>query len=425
MSAPAPITGPDGQVRMGVDTGVMRTSGGVIDPRLPLRQSVEDAFGAYDARRQGLPAAPQPGQPAAQVLPNLTEVDPAVAAVAAAAAAGQAPYTPPGQAAPKPGVPGAPVQLVPPLNPPPAVQPGQPGQPGQPAAADPASEFNTLDAIAASFLDEHNQPAKLAQLFDAVTHEINGQNYTLGQIVDGFSAQPAARQAIESRAVIESQAAFARTQERQLFDAEMTELSNMHATVQSMIDVDESPTVLAQLLTEDPAAYQRKIVANTTRKATLQASRDELTRKTTAQKKRDADLEDTRLRNESNQLNSAYPEWFAEGPARDVERNKINAYARGRGYSEAELSQITDHRTFLVLRDAVAGMEVREAGKVALRRAKDSNLRAPTSPADARREIPGNREAKELGMRDAFLNQARNGSIENTAAIFTRLTTAA
>lgn len=119
------------------------------------------------------------------------------------------------------------------------------------------------------------------------------------------------------------------------------------------------------------------------------------------------------LSQEHAAISKAWPDFVDEKKGPQI-RSELSSYAKEAGFTDAEVSQLADHRLVLLLRDAVEGRKARAALEKARAKADKPNL-----PKVAK---PGQGDTARNGLDRASLNAAaRSGSTDKQVAALARL----
>lgn len=365
---------------------------GVQNPSSP--SLIASQFAQYDASlRGGAPTPPPPPNPIVAMPPAVT---PGVAPVPVV-----------------PGAPVAPAAAAPAVPPsPPATE--APAAPVGDGEADPG--ISTLDEVAATFAGEDGNPLTFSDL-GHMTHQIGDKDYSLQQIVDGFTSMPDAKAVLDQRYQLEAEFAGRNRQLDTDHASALDALSGITAQMQARVQRMEDPAQLAALAATDPAGYAERIQQIEADRLQVRSA-EELTRNQNAKRAQDTKaLGEQHLASEARHLAERFPEWSdpTTGP---VLKSKVSQYAASIGFSPQELGNVTDHRLLLVLRDAAMGAQMKTTGAKVIKDAKQRNLNAPRTPQQARGDIPGKSQIEDKGRAAAFMNHARDQSIESAAEVF-------
>lgn len=347
----------------------------------------------------GVPMATQPGQSTNPSDPHV------IASQFAAFAAGHDPT--PAQ--------GPPAAQVPAQTPAPAAV----EEPGQPAREEPVTAddgvVRTTEDLAKVFEVE-----SVDEIFGVVTHRIGDKDYTITEIIEGFSAQPDALQVVAQRDGLENEFEQRGLLQRSAHETAMETLSSIQAELSAQITSDESPERLGQLSIQDPAAYQAKLVEIQSRKLAADKAEIELTRQADKTERDAKAANDLRLQSEARKLSVAFPEWEdpTQGP---LLKAKMSTYAHGLGFTDQEMASITDHRFMLLMRDAAVGSAIRTNGVRALKNAKDAKLPAPAAKPGARAEILSAEQRSNQGRAASYAKFTKSGNVKDLGVLFSQM----
>jgi hypothetical protein len=174
----------------------------------------------------------------------------------------------------------------------------------------------------------------------------------------------------EERKALEAEAAAVK-QEREQY-------ANALKVLESQLTTEEQVD-WARLESEDPIAYATKKLKDRDRKDQLTLVQQEQQRIAylRAEEERKALL--VHVQTEQAKLADAIPEW-KDAKVAKAEKEKLSSYLQGLGYSEADISQIYDHRAVVTIRKAALYDEM-------MSKAKTTTEKVGNSPKTAR---PGN-----------------------------------
>lgn len=257
-------------------------------------------------------------------------------------------------------------------------------------------------------------------IFSVVTHQIGDKNYTISEIIAGFSAQPDALQVVAQRDGLESEFAQRGILQQGEHQTAMDTLSAISAELSAQVANDESPEAMGRLAALDPTAYQAKIMSIQTRKLAADKAEIELTRQADKKEQADKAAADLYLQSEDRKLRVSFPEWAdpEQGP---LIRAKMSTYARTLGFSDQEMNSITDHRFMMLMRDGAMGSEIRTNGVKALKNAKDSKLPAPAAKPGARGEILSKSQQANQGRAASYAKFMKSGNTRDAGALFSQM----
>jgi len=119
------------------------------------------------------------------------------------------------------------------------------------------------------------------------------------------------------------------------------------------------------------------------------------------------------LKQEDELLLSAVPEW-KDQKVRQKETAELVQFARDLGFNDDELTNVTDHRAIVLMRDAAAyrRMMAKTKGKVAAPKASSKKTLKPGAPQAPR---------KKSALDDAKKRLARTGSVEDAASVLEKM----
>ncbi len=375
----APLLGPDGKPAMGVDPQVFAQQQN-LDPQNP--HVIASQFAAYNESKYGAPAQGAP--PAVPAQPGAPAVPAGAPAPAPAPAPAQAPAPAPGQ----------------------EISPAPGGENEIATTADLAKLFDVPEA---------------SQVFEAITHTIGERDFTLAEIVEGFTAMPDAIATIQQRDQLEAQFAQRGTEQGELHKTAMDSVIAMQAQLKTKLSADRDPTRMAELLDTDPRAYQAEQVRLQAAEALFQNNQAEIERQQATARKTEETRQAAWATDQAGKLARKLPEWNdpKTGP---VLKAQLSNYARSMGFNDQEMANMADHRFLLVLKDAAMGSAVRSDGKKLIAAAKDRKLGAPPAKQAARGEPLGKTEIDDKGRADSFRKLTQDHSIASAAEVFARIT---
>lgn len=189
------------------------------------------------------------------------------------------------------------------------------------------------------------------------TVKVNGEELKvpLEELVKGYSREAdysRNKNALaEERRALEAERATL-TPERELYRSLLPQLqAQLEADPYANVDLD-------RLRADDPAEYAAVVADKQTRKEQLAAVKAEQERLTRAQQEEQSKAFKEHLQQEQQRLLAAVPEW------KDPEKAKagfaeIAAAVKSYGFTDQDLASISDHRLYLMARDAAAGQKLR------------------------------------------------------------------
>jgi hypothetical protein len=169
-----------------------------------------------------------------------------------------------------------------------------------------------------------------------------------------------------------------------------------------------------RLLNDDPIEYVRQVELKRQRDEKLRAAQMEQQRLATLQTQEQARELQANLAKEREALTQAIPAW-KDSAKWAADRARIREYGARLGWSDEELSAVTDHRAVTVLYKA---MQFDEA---MTRRPSPATAQKQAAPAPVR---PGSQRTAPRPVSDltrAKQRLAKTGSVRDAAAAFERL----
>jgi hypothetical protein len=272
----------------------------------------------------------------------------------------------------------------------------------------------TFDELAQALEIEADVLAEHITVQDA-----EGNPVPLSTVLTEYRNQPAATAAL---AEVRQQEAALETERTELRGRHDQELNKVVALTQQLINsLGTQEPDWARLKEDlDPDEYLARRQDYAQRDAAVRASLAELNQQAAG---RDGEFEQERARitqREVEQLKVAMPAWRDPKKAEPA-MAAVAEYLQGRGFQEAEVNTMIDHRMVLVAYDAVQYQRIKKQRPAALKRvqlAKDKSAgrkavtvgaRQPRVPKAAQRE------------KQARARLKRTGKVEDAAAVFDAL----
>lgn len=208
----------------------------------------------------------------------------------------------------------------------------------------------------------------------------------------------------EERKALESEAYQVKA-ERQQYAEALNLLANQLASQEEKVD-------WARLEVEDPIGYATRKLKERDRKDQLTLVQMEQQRIAHLQSEEQRKALESYVQAEQAKLADAIPEW-KDAKVAKAEKEKLATYLVNLGYSEAEISQLYDHRAVVALRKAVLYDEM-------ISKAKSTVETVKNSPKTAR---PGNLQDQPANKSylDAKQKLAQSGKISDFARAFSEL----
>jgi len=289
-----------------------------------------------------------------------------------------------------------------------------------PAEAKPAEEpeedegVQTFDELAQALEIESDALAEHITVQDA-----EGKAVPLSTVLAEYRNQPAATAAL---AQVRQQEVDLSTERTELRGRHDQELNKVVALTQQLINSLGTEEPNWQQLKEDldPDEYLSRRQEWSQRDAAVRASLAELDTQATS---RDAEFEADRQRltaKEVEQLKVAMPAWRDKTKAEPA-MAAVAEYLQSKGFDEAEVNTMIDHRMVLVAWDAVQYQRIKKQRPAALKRvqlAKDKTAGRKAVPVGARQaRVP--KAAQRAKQARARLR--KSGKVEDAAAVFDAL----
>jgi hypothetical protein len=199
------------------------------------------------------------------------------------------------------------------------------------------------------------------------------------------------------------------TQER---NAYAEKLSNYAVQLQGSLQ-EQSQINMAELLESDPVEYLKQTHLLQQRQATLQQAQMELQKIGELNQQEQQEARSNYLQAQNQALLDKLPAWKDEAKA-TADKTAIKNFLKSEGYSDAEISQVADHRHILILKDALAFRQLLSESPAATKRvqavpvkAERTGAHSEAEPNDARKQA-----MKRLG---------KSGSLDDAASYFSTL----
>jgi len=167
-----------------------------------------------------------------------------------------------------------------------------------------------------------------------------------------------------------------------------------------------------RLREEDPISYATKKIEERDRKDQLALVQQEQLRVATLQQEEQRKALEQYVYGEQAKLADAIPEW-KDAKVAKAEKEKLSGYLQNLGYSEAEISQIYDHRAVITVRKAALYDEM-------MSKAKSQTEKVSNSPKTSR---PGNLQSPAQSKQFAQARESlkQKGDIHSFVAAFNAL----
>lgn len=248
-----------------------------------------------------------------------------------------------------------------------------------------------------------------SETIDTVRYEYDADSDTYSFKSDGKRVRANADKLIEnfSKAQNYTKDKMALAEERKAFEterdgykseleAEKAKLADLSLELEALVKFDDDVD-LAELEEYDPSEYIRVTREREKRKKLL----DEIKSKTSVKAEPDTAV----IERETKALMSAKPEW-ADQEVMNKDLQALNSYLASKGFGEAELKGMTNHKMYLVALDAakLAGYEAKEAA---------IKKQVKKSPKTVRSTVANQpRTDQELAKLKAKANSGRNEDVQ-------------
>jgi hypothetical protein len=258
---------------------------------------------------------------------------------------------------------------------------------------------------------EQDEPAD-----DAITVEVDGKPVVLtkAQIAEAHKGQLRQDDYTRKTMAVAEEAKAAKAEreaaavERQQY---ATQLGEFQKQLQGVLN-EQSNIDWQQLLETDPVEYLKQQHLYQQRQATLTQAQAEQEK---IEQQQQAESEKTRaeyIRNQHQLLVDKLPEWKDEAKRKEG----VAALAKtllDRGFTQEELSKLSDHRLVLEFNDAKKYREL-------MARAKESAKKVQALPTKVER--PGNGQASKVDGRTAAVQRlSKSGSQQDAAEVFAQM----
>jgi hypothetical protein len=208
-----------------------------------------------------------------------------------------------------------------------------------------------------------------------------------------------------------SEKAKALEAEESAVKAEREQYTNALKLLEGQLKSQEENIDWARLEQEDPIAFATKKLKERDRRDQLLLVQQEQQRVAHLQADEQRKALEKYVQEEQAKLADVIPEW-KDAKVAKAEKEKLSGFLEKLGYSQAEISQIYDHRAVVALRKAYLYDEMMSGAKTKVEKAKDS-------PKTSR---PGNlqpqRSKDYVAAREQF---AKTGKVDDFVSAFKKL----
>ncbi len=258
-------------------------------------------------------------------------------------------------------------------------------------------------------------PADLYNIAVPYTKDGVKQEFTLGQLKDDFQKyQEAETLRTEAQARLDAYRQ-AEEQANELLQAHAVQANAIAQAMENQLLADFSGVDWARLQASNPSEYIRLSQQFNQRQAQLQNMRQQAfefaqQQGTQLQAQREQ-LQQQRLLREQQALLKAIPEW-RDPTVADAERQELAKYMLARGYSDAEINAVDDHRALLLVRDAMKYRQMKESGDIAAK--KVVKLAKKIVKPGSRQTASETSNDSERGIKKAL---RQTGSVQDAASL--------
>lgn len=234
---------------------------------------------------------------------------------------------------------------------------------------------------------------------DLYTVKVNGEEkqVTLEELQKGYMMESDYRQKTSQV-----------SEKRKAIEAQQAQLEKTLDEARAFIEfeaADLESTEMQELKEYDPEAYWKKVDAVKAKAERFKEKQDE--QRARLEEKRQALIE-----KEREKLTQAIPDWLDTDKAK-AEAEELSKSLQAIGYSDAELSGITDHRMFVLARKAMLFDKI-QSGDIESKKVKTAPKSA--SPAAKRSTLT----AKQKAMQQAK-ERARSGKVNDAQAAIKKI----
>lgn len=265
------------------------------------------------------------------------------------------------------------------------------------------------EKLAAEEVTQSEPEAEQSESEPTYTVKIDGKEVpvTLDELRNGYQRQQDYTQktmaAAEARKAAEAELTTARTERQQYAQ----QLQNISQQLQSALQ-EQSQINWTQLLEADPVEYLKQQHLYQQRQAALQNAQAEQMRVQQQSQAEQQKYFQKFLETQQQELLAKLPEWKDEGKAK-AEKAALASELKARGFTDAEINNLNDHRLVLEFRDAMRYREL-------MSRAKEATKKVANLPPKVER--PGNAPAKLDGRSSAMQKLSKSGRVEDAASYF-------
>ena len=213
-----------------------------------------------------------------------------------------------------------------------------------------ASEEAQVDVDATENMEVKEETASEVEVEKPNLHRVKVQGQelevTLDELKAGYSRDSDYRQKTHSLSLERKQIEEEKNVLRQQYDMRIRDLSTAIATAESMMGQQMSPQQLQRLYDEDPTTASKVDFQMRQQKDRIRFLKNKLAEEE-SNKKNSYLAEQIRLAQER------IPE-FSDPNKIDSFKSGMKSLLKGYGYNDQEISEVSDHRLLLILKDAMA-----------------------------------------------------------------------
>ena len=235
---------------------------------------------------------------------------------------------------------------------------------------------------------------------------INGQKYEVNQeeLLNGYQRQADYSRKTEELSIERKQQEDQLRGERESLQSQIANITQLEQSLRTQLDTEMGSIDFDKMYEEDPAGAARLQYQMQKRQRDLDATRQQL------QQSQQEEFQKY-LHEQEKQMYLKMPE-MKDPEKATVVRSDMKRYLADTGYSTQEVSNLTDHRMLLILKDAMAYRKL-QSSKPGINK-KVSN--APKVVKAGTAKTKGEKYA--IRRQEGFKRLKKSGSVRDAAAIF-------
>lgn len=250
-----------------------------------------------------------------------------------------------------------------------------------------------------------------------ITVEIDGKRVTLTPAQVAESYKNGLRQSDYSKKTMEvaetrREAESVKAQAAQERNAYAEKLNQYTAQLQGALQ-ESSQIDWSELLESDPVEYLKQQHLLQQRQASLSQANQEQNYLFQLNQKEQSESLSQYLSAQNQALLDKLPAWKDEVKAK-ADKTEIKEFLKSEGYSDDDISKVSDHRHILILKDAMAFRQL-------LKDTPAATKRVQSAPARAERSGSGEGNEPNDARKNAMNRLRRSGSIEDATQVFANL----